>query len=201
MAGWMDRYADKLQNQKDKFLNTRNNQLADRIINLIFSSTYEWKKIVSKRNHLNEQPRRPFKESGRLCWKYFNQQPDAWELGLWGSAGKCSIAGAVCQRWGACSYQQPGGTKVTGPEEAIYPSPPPHVSSITLVLSLLPDCFIETCPLKVTNDIFIANSNGLFFHPVLIIPRSLMFIKVISVTADTNGLFLKLSGFHDTALL
>ena len=44
MAGWMDRYADKLQNQKDKFLNTRNNQLADRIINLIFSSTYEWKK-------------------------------------------------------------------------------------------------------------------------------------------------------------
>lgn len=83
------------------------------------------------------------------------------------------------------------GHRARGSDTSI--SSPTRFLYNTLVLSLLPDCFIETCPLKVTNDIFIANSNGLFFHPVLIIPRSLLFIKVISVTADTNGLLLKLS--------
>lgn len=65
------------------------------LIEVLISSfpSFIQKKIVSKRIHLSEQPQRPFKESDRLYWKYFNQQPNAWELGLCGSAGKCLLLG------------------------------------------------------------------------------------------------------------
>lgn len=120
---------------------------------------------MSKRIYFSEQPQRPFKESGRLCWKYINQQADTWELGLWGSAGKCSQPGPQSSEEGvrfliSASVRQ----KVTRPEEAVHPFPP-HSFLCNTTLSLCPGCFIETCLLKVTNDIFIANSNGLFFTP------------------------------------
>ena len=122
-----------------------------------------------------------------------------WVCGaLLGSAR--SLGHSPWRRGCAFSYQQAWGTKVTRPEEAVHPFPP-HSFLCNTTLSLCPGCFIETCLLKVTNDIFIANSNGLFFYPILIIPPlpcGLLFIKVLSGTADTVDLFLKLSPAYMT---
>lgn len=124
-----------------------------------------------------------------------------WELGCGALLGSASLPGPQSSRGGGFLVPAALKHKGHGPEEAVYPFPPHTFPLWHAPPAFYPYCFIETHPLKVTSDICIANSNGLFLHPVPITPHSLLFIKVISVMADTVDLFLKLSGFYDTALL
>lgn len=123
-----------------------------------------------------------------------------WVCGaLLGSA--CSLGHSLRRRGCAFSYQQAWGTKVTRPEEAVHPFPP-HSFLCDTTLSLCPGCFIETWLLKVTNDIFIANSNGLFFYPILIIPpESIVYQSPLRDSWHSWPLFETLSSLHDAALL
>ena len=127
--GWRERSAEKLWNQNDGLSSPRSDQIE--LLISPFPPTHTQTKTVSKRIYFSEQPQRPFKESGRLCWKYINQQPDTWELGLWGSAGKRSKPGPQSSEEGA-RFLISASPRHKGhrPEEAVHPFPP-TVSSVT----------------------------------------------------------------------
>ena len=123
IEGWRERSAEKLWNQNDGLSSPRSDQIE--LLISPFPPTHTQTKTVSKRIYFSEQPQRPFKESGRLCWKYINQQPDTWELGLWGSAGKCSKPGPQSSEEGA-RFLISASPRYKGhrPEEAVHPFPP-----------------------------------------------------------------------------
>lgn len=97
--------------------------------------------------------------------------------------GSGSSAGPQFSRRGGLSHiSNHEAQRSPGPRKQYIPFLPTHFLCRISTQPFCCYCFLETCSLKVTDDIFIANSNGLFFHLILIIPHSLLFIQVISVS-------------------